>query len=333
MKAVSQPVKYQASVKSAHSSTKRKASPRGAVTLRTISKYSDGYIYRPAKDNFTVLKDTFTRDFSSCCYMDFIHPELNFKFNSVDKAFDLFMQYAISESNWNGGKARPTSPGNFQNNLLYKLGHEFATEWMDFINMMSLALSEGTTPHQECMIDKCTKLYDYLENLSSIFCRGTYKSDVCISMIKNLKSEVRSIQKRSEKVIFSDESIIKTRVNVEKLLARIRQLNENISDLYTKTMSKSTLTTGELYRAKTAMNQLCGDILQIVSGAINFINVSQRLQTRIFEMNACVAELFKTIEIPFEMPPALENTENAEAGGEMETEHNHLDDVKDTGEN
>lgn len=305
------PLKYQASPKSPRSSTKRKTSPRGALTLRTISKYSDGYIYRPAKDNFTILKNTFTHDFATCCYMDFIHPELNFKFNSVDKAFDLFMQYAISESNWNGGKARPVSPGNFQNNPLYKLGHSFSLEWMDFMNMMALTLSEGIVPHQECMIDKCTKLYDYLENLSSIFRNGTYKSDVCITMIKNLKTEVRSIQKRSTKVIFSDskESNIKTPANVENLLSRTKQLNENISNLFTKTMSKSTLTTGELYRAKTAMNQLCGDIRQIITGAINFIHVSEKLQSQIYEMNSCVAELFRTIGIPFEISPVLENTE------------------------
>lgn len=305
-----QPIKYQASLKSPRSSSKRKASPRSTVTLNTISKYSDGYIYRPAKDNFTILKNMFTHDFATCCYMDFIHPELNFKFNSMDKAFDLFMQYAISESNWNGGKARPVSPGNHQNNPLYKLGHEFTLEWFDFMSMTIEILSEGIVPHQECMIDKSTKLYDYLENLSSIFRNGTYKSDVCISLIKNLKTEVRSIQKRSMKIIFSNDD--KNRSDVELILSRIRQLNENISNLYTKTMPKSTLTTGEMYRAKTAMNQLCGDILQIVSGAINFIQVSEKLQSQIYEMNSCMAELFKTIGIPYEITPAVENTEVVE---------------------
>lgn len=314
------PIKRQMLSKSQRLSPKRKTSPRASLTLRNISKYSDGYIYRPAKDNFTILKNIFTKDFSSCCYMDFIHPELNFKFNSVDKAFDLFMQYAISESNWNNGKVRPLSPGNLQNNLLYKLGNDFSIAWMDFMNMMSLALSEGISPHYECMIDKSTKLYDYLENLSTVFHNGNYKSDVCISIIKNLKNEIRIIQKQSRKIVFTDSDEVNPDkpANLEKLLARIRQLNDNISNLYTKTMSKSTLTTGETYRAKTAMNQLCGDLLQIVTGAVNLRHVSQILQTQIYQTNSCMAELFKTIGIPFETTTAFENSEKQEEeeGGE-----------------
>lgn len=306
-------------------------SPRSMNNSLQKTQLSDGHIYRPSKENFALLKEIFSSDFASLCYIDFIYPQLIFQFHNVENTFHLFMQYALGESNWTFAKIKTNSPDVKPNSTLRKKADEFLIQWVEFMNLMPEVLSNGIAPHLECLNGKVTKFDETLTNFSSIFKPGDYKSDVCLSSIKKIKREAHLINKKAAKLFRGEDQNAETEskpmksekktkraspkpkksiVEPEQLIEKAKSLNDEISNLFSKTMSKSTLTTGELYRIKTVLNQTCGDMIQIITGAINFPQISDDVRNQIYQVNSALGKLFNTINIPFSVTTENEEEEH-----------------------
>ena len=293
-------------------------------TLTRTSDTSNGFVFRPSRRNYQILSTIF-QEYSSNCYIDFIYPDLIFQFNKMDKAFDFFMQFALNESNW----SHSATGGNkvTKSHILMSKGSEFIKEWDKFMDMVSESFNDGTAPHHNLINAKSNLICHYLDTISSIFTRGTYASDVVLRAIQKIKNSIIALHKKAISLFEEGNNkdknnhIKASNINEEFFTRKMKQINNSISNLFSKTIPKSTLTIGELYRAKTALNQTCGDFLQIIIATFNYMKVSGSLFNQIYITQECLLEMFKAIGVPFGESNQIKN-ENNENDNNDETNAN-----------
>lgn len=245
---------------------------------------------KDAEEQFNALS-SYVREFSTSCSINTIQPNFMADYAMFEREFHLFIQYAIHEIN----SARPyaNERAAFKTSGLYKAAEKMIGQWTDFINLLNSIIEQGLTPMCELLIQYFTNMLQTLNEVSTIFPAGNYKSDVCIGEMRKIKTNLITTKKAAINFMTNYNDMSEEEEEIaQKLAKKMKQINTEILLVCNHLIPKSTMTTGEMMRVKTALNLACGDVIRIILGAAHYITMAAQVKMEIYNLNNQFDKLF-----------------------------------------